>query len=81
MGKEKGFWVVEYARKNKTFEWWFPLDGTVDQLSERIDLISRTAVCFWSETSPSQEERELYLMLMRAVRSEKARALLTDLLS
>jgi hypothetical protein len=74
--QQKGFWVVE-----ERTEWWFQLDAeNLDELAERVDSVARAAVLFWKEIPPSQEERAIILKLIRAVRSEKARKLLADLL-
>ncbi len=78
----KGFWVVEPRKKRQKSRWWFSFDVSedVDRLAERVDLISRTAMYFYKEVPPDKEEREIYLRLIRAVKSERAKLLLLDLL-
>jgi hypothetical protein len=74
------FWVYE----GKNFSWLFEdeINNTedIDRVARRVDLVSRTARLFFRESPLSPEEREVYLKLVRAVWSEKAKTLLYDLL-
>jgi hypothetical protein len=75
-----GFWIVENC-----LEWFFelPLSPTPKELEKAaqiLDIVSRHAMAFFKEIPPTQEEKEAFLLLKRAVRSQRAQLLLDDIL-
>jgi len=75
-----GFWVIE--GKKGELSWWFEHDvcpQTVDVLIERLDLVSRAALSFWSEEPLDPEVRSLLNRISPSL-SPRAQALVKDLL-
>ncbi len=77
------FWVHEY-RKRGSFVWLFEDDAEtpedITRVAERIDAVARTAYFFEPETPLSDHERELIAKLLREVKTEKSKILLTEML-
>ncbi len=82
MREEHGFWVIEDMGRKGEFSWWFEVspEDNIDELAERLERAARVARAFWKELPPTGEEREIYLKLVRAVRSQRIKILLLDLL-
>jgi hypothetical protein len=76
MEKRIVFWVKEGNQ-----DWWFEdeINGIsdIDRVGRRIDMVARSAEYFWSEEPLN---KELISLLMRAVWTERAKLLLSDLL-
>jgi lactate dehydrogenase-like 2-hydroxyacid dehydrogenase len=75
------FWVIEGKKRKKgEITWWFEQDVcSVDELIERLDLVSRTALSFWSEEPLDPEARSLLNRIVPSL-SPRAQALVKDLL-
>ena len=74
-----GFWVIEGGRRK--IEWWFEWDEQLDldSLIERLNLISRSARCFWVEEPLPTEVREV-LRRIKPSLLPKAQSLVEDIL-